>query len=135
LFVSVSLFLLPVQGKGSFPENYARIQNTFKLQFVGEIIGYSYLKMSLESTEYAKSYKSGTTALRGSYYEARSSSTYKIIGSYNGSTNIWKLDCFDRNNILTSVFLGKTNSEDILEGTWTSKTISRKFYLKRNGNN
>jgi hypothetical protein len=105
--------------------------NTFKLKFVGEIKEYSYIKMTIESTEDSKTYKSPIIPLKGHYYEAISSQVFKIIGTYNNETLIWKLDCFDKNNLLTSVFIGKANHDGVVEGKWTCKKMSYNFYLKQ----
>ncbi|HEY0057226.1 MAG TPA: hypothetical protein VGB63_17895 [Pedobacter sp.] len=104
--------------------------NKFKMKFVGEIKEFSYIKMVLESTEDSKTYKSPSIQLKGNYYEAISSQVFKIIGAYNNETLIWKLDCFDKNNLLTSVFVGKANYEGVLEGKWTHKKMDYNFYLK-----
>ncbi len=115
-------------GKGQLiqPET----ANKFKMKFVGEIKEFSYIKMTIESTEDSKTYKSPIIPLKGNYYEAISSQVFKIIGTYNNETLIWKLDCFDKNNLLTSVFVGKANHEGVVEGKWTYKKTSHNFYLK-----
>lgn len=97
---------------------------------VGEIKGYSYIKMNLQSTDNAKRYKNVARPLKGSYYEAINSKTYRIIGSFNTQTLVWKLDCFE-NNRHTSVFVGKENRDGMLEGYWTSSKVIRRFYLKK----
>ena len=118
----------------SHPDKVRLIQpestNKFKMKFVGEIKEYSYIKMTIESTEDSKTYKSPIIPLKGNYYEAINSQVFKIIGTYNNESLIWKLDCFDKNNLLTSVFIGKANHEGVVEGKWTSKKTSYNFYLK-----
>jgi hypothetical protein len=69
--------------------------------------------------------------LKGSYYEAVTGNTYKIVGSYNTRTLIWKFECFNTQNKHTSTFIGKGNKEEGIDGRWTYKSKTYSFYLKR----
>ncbi|MBC7915876.1 MAG: hypothetical protein H7Y07_17340 [Pyrinomonadaceae bacterium] len=106
-------------------------KNPIKASFIGEIIGYSYIKVTLETTPDPNSYNNASQSLKGSYFEAISNATFKITGSYNSDTFMWKLDCFDQKNIYTSSFLGKEDTDGRISGKWSSKKISHPFYLKK----
>ena len=86
--------------------------------------------MNLQSTDNTKRYKNATRSFKGSYYEAISSKTFKIIGSFNTETLVWKLDCFTKNKH-TSVFVGKESSDGVIAGYWTFNKTARKFYLRK----
>ena len=104
------------------------------IKLIGEIIGYSYIKMEVEPYDNPKRYKTVTIALKGHYYEAITSKSYKIIGTFNTKTLVWKIDCFDNNSYM-GVFIGKENSDGRIEGNWTSKNIIHRFYLQRTKKN
>ena len=136
---TIRLFLLllivnPQKSASAFLHDFfAPIPKTkidLKLKLIGEIIGYSYIKVMLESTDNGKRYKNATTPFIGTYYEAVSSKTFKIVGTFNSETLVWKLDCFDKNTH-NGVFIGKENADGTIEGHWTSKKIIRRFYLKK----
>lgn len=101
-----------------------------KLLLIGEIIGYSYIKISLQSTDNSKRYKNTAIAFEGTCYEAKTSKNYKIIGTFNTETRVWKLNCFDNSKHL-SIFIGRENREGVIEGHWTCKKSILPFYLKK----
>ena len=103
------------------------VPNSVTFRFVGEIIGHSYIKISLESIPEIKD-KQELVHLKGTWYEAISGSEYSVIGSYNAKTLTWKLNCFDKRNSRASVFVGK---EGDITGKWTKNKTVRNFYLKK----
>ena len=114
------------------PSTSSEIDLNIKL--VGEIIGYSYIKIEVDASENASRYNTVSIPLKGSCYEAINSKNYKVIGSFNTKTLVWKIDCFD-NNAHRSAFIGKENHDGVIEGKWSSRNITRKFYLQRTQNN
>ncbi len=117
-----------ISKKPALPKTHVR--SSLKVKLIGEIIGYSYIKMSLESSNNAKRYKNLSIPVKGSYYEAINSKTFRVVGSFNTQTLVWKLDCFD-NNTHCSVFIGKENADGLISGHWTSKKTIRRFYLTK----
>ena len=107
-------------------------KNPIKANYIGEIVGFSYAKVSLESSLENNNYNPDILPVKGTYFEAVSGKTYRLIGSYNAGTFQWKLDCFDKNNKFNSVFAGKEDTDGNIEGTWTNKINTYKFYLKKN---
>lgn len=106
------------------------VPNSVTFRFVGEIIGHSYIKISLESIPEIKD-KQELVHLKGTWYEAISGSEYSVIGSYNAKTLTWKLNCFDKRNSRASVFVGKESEEGDITGKWTKNKTVRNFYLKK----
>lgn len=133
----LTLFLLPTIAAKSSEEstrsfqsnNISTYQNKINFNFVGEIIGHSYIKINLESI-LIKS-KQDLLHLKGTCYEAISGHEYRVIGSYNIKTLMWKLNCFDNRNAHASIFLGKENKEGDISGKWTKNKAIRDFYLKK----
>jgi len=106
------------------------VPSSVTFRFVGEIIGHSYIKISLEPIPDMKD-KQELVHLKGTWYEAISGSEYSVIGSYNAKTLTWKLNCFDKRNSRASVFVGKESEEGDITGKWTKNKTVRNFYLKK----
>lgn len=137
---AISVFLLiflvnPQKSSASFLKGKSLskyyVEDILKVQFIGEIVSYSYIRLDIVSTGDPKRYKNGIIPLKGNCYEAINGKTYKIIGSYNTNTLVWKLDCFSENNTHMAVFMGKENADGNIDGKWSNMKITRSFYLKK----
>jgi hypothetical protein len=105
-------------------------QLTQKNQYIGEVLGHSYIKVVLELPN-NPDHKYVNVPLKGILYEAISGRTYNIIGTYNQESFVWKLRCFDKSNRSYCRLEGKQNSDDGIDGSWSYKKTTRNFYLKK----
>lgn len=110
---------------------FQKNSNPIKKYYLGEIKKYSYIKVSVESTDELNDENTVIIPVKGTYLEARNSRTFNIIGNYNTETFMWKLDCFDHKNIYVSTFLGKEDTDGNIDGQWTKNKKSYNFYLKK----
>ena len=108
------------------------IQPASALNYIGEIKGRSYIKLTLHPLEKRGAQTDETTGIeqyKGSYYESVSGKTYTLTGSFDPGTKIWNLKCYNSRKQYVSLFQGRETSEDVIEGVWKNKHQSLSFYL------
>lgn len=112
----------------------ALVQPATQLNYIGEIKGRSYIKMTLRPLETTGSQTEETRGLeqyKGSYYESVSGKTYTLTGNFDTRTKTWNLKCYNNLKQYVSFFQGRETAEDVIEGVWKNKHQSLNFYLFR----
>lgn len=108
------------------------VATTRTLNYIGEIKGHSYIKITLEpvnSSAESPDKNSNMLEYKGAYYEAVNGKTYAVKGAYNSDDHSWYIKCYNKKGQFIYSFQGRETAEDIIEGTWKSKHRSATFYL------
>lgn len=107
------------------------------LNYIGEIKGRSYIKLTLHPLGKGGVQAGETTSIeqyKGSYYESVSGKTYTLTGSFDPGTKIWNLKCYNSRKQYVSLFQGRETSEGVIEGVWKNKHQGLTFYLFKKEN-
>lgn len=105
------------------------------VNYIGEIKGHSYIKLTLYPLEQKVNDEGGEKDnhlhFKGSYYEAVNGKSYPVNVDFDSENRTWYIKCYNRRNQFIAAFQGRETSEDTIEGIWKSKNKSLTFYLFR----
>ncbi|WP_374165489.1 hypothetical protein [Arcticibacter sp. MXS-1] len=104
------------------------------LNYIGEIKGRSYIKLSLEPVEGQANENTVLTEIKtktfkGSYYEAASGKNYSVTATYEMSSQSWNIKSYNSRKQYVANFQGRETAEGVIEGAWKNKHENASFYL------
>lgn len=129
-----NLFVSPVNSFVNTGVPISQVQVlSEKMLFIGEIKGYSYIKVELEPVNISSEFiAEGDDQLKykGTYFESATGRKYRVTGVFSVEGRSWTFRCFDTNNREVFVFKGKQEQDGRIEGMWLSNAKKHSFYLR-----